>query len=44
MAEDELVGNMATENVVSYFGGPAKVGLDETNFNGSMLLASGIFG
>ncbi len=43
MAEDVLVGNMATENIVSYFGGPAKIGLDEANFNSSMLVASEIF-
>jgi hydroxymethylglutaryl-CoA lyase len=43
MANDDLVGNLATENLVSYFGGSEKAGLDKKAFEESMQIASGIF-
>ena len=44
MADDELVGNMATENVVAYLSEQkvaADLSMDE--FNESMLMASNVF-
>jgi len=40
MADDVLVGNIATENVVRYFGGVSSMGLDENAFRlaGSMAM------
>lgn len=43
MADDELVGNLATENVVNYFGGPAALGLNMDAFNESLRMANEIF-
>lgn len=43
MAKDELVGNLATENLVSFFGGTENCGLSQKAFDESMLIASGIF-
>ena len=43
MADDELVGNLATENVVNYFGGAEKLGLNSTAFNESLRMAGEIF-
>ncbi len=43
MAADELVGNLATENVVNYFGGPEKLGLNATALLESMKIAEQIF-
>jgi len=43
MAADELVGNLATENIVNHFGGPEKLGLNPVVFNDSMKIASTIF-
>lgn len=44
MAKDDLVGNLATENVISFFGGVEKSGLNRSAFDESMRIASGIFG
>jgi hydroxymethylglutaryl-CoA lyase len=43
MAEDELVGNLATENVLDYFGGAEKLHLDNSAFQQSLVLASELF-
>lgn len=43
MANDELVGNLATENLVSYFKGFKALDLDENSFTESSKLASTIF-
>lgn len=43
MADNELVGNLATENIVNYFGGPAALGLDNFFFNESLRMANEIF-
>ncbi len=43
MADNELVGNLATENLVNYFGGPAALGLDNYNFYESLKMANEIF-
>ena len=43
MADDELVGNLATENVVSYFGGPEILGLNSKFLDKSLILANEIF-
>ena len=43
MADDELVGNLATEDIVSYFKGASNLGLDETRFNEALQMANKIF-
>jgi hydroxymethylglutaryl-CoA lyase len=43
MANDDLVGNLATENVVSYFGGTDQLGLNKEAFDESLKIAAGIF-
>ena len=43
MADDELVGNLATENLVNYFGGAELLGLDSDAFNESLRIANDIF-
>lgn len=43
MANDDLVGNLATENLVSYFNGFNALNLDENYFSKSMELAGKIF-
>jgi hydroxymethylglutaryl-CoA lyase len=43
MAADELVGNLATENIISYFGGLQSLGLNQEAFNESMKIAGEIF-
>jgi len=44
MAEDELVGNMPTENLVSYFTDhKVKIDINTVAFNEAMLLAGGTF-
>ena len=43
MADDELVGNLATENLVNYFGGVELLGLDFDAFNESLRIANEIF-
>lgn len=43
MANDQLVGNLATENLIGYFGGPARLGLKPDVLNESMQMASEIF-
>ena len=43
MADDELVGNMATENLLTFFKDKEKLELDENDFVESMLLAQQIF-
>ena len=43
MADDELVGNLATENLVNYFGGAEFLGLDSDAFNESLRIANDIF-
>lgn len=43
MANDELVGNLATENLAGYFGGPQALGLNEAAWLDSMRLAAEIF-
>ncbi len=43
MADDGLVGNLATENLVSYFNGHSALGLDEKSFNEAMFQANRIF-
>jgi hydroxymethylglutaryl-CoA lyase len=43
MASDALVGNLATENIVNYFGGASKLGLNSNALEESMKIASEIF-
>lgn len=43
MADDELVGNLATENVVNYFGGPEALGLNLNAYKNSLKMAEEIF-
>ncbi|MFM8432182.1 MAG: hydroxymethylglutaryl-CoA lyase [Bacteroidota bacterium] len=43
MAADKLVGNLATEQLVAYFGGPSSVGLDADAFVESLEVAEEIF-
>lgn len=43
MADDELVGNLATENLVNYFGGTALLGLNSDAFKESLRIANEIF-
>ncbi len=43
MADDELVGNVATENLVNYFGGPAALGLNNVAYQESLRIANEIF-
>ncbi len=43
MADNELVGNLATENLVNYFGGTAFLGLDSDAFKESLRIANDIF-
>ncbi|HNS11554.1 MAG TPA: hydroxymethylglutaryl-CoA lyase [Bacteroidia bacterium] len=43
MADDKLVGNLATEELVNYFDGPANLGLDEHEFHLAMQMAKKIF-
>jgi hydroxymethylglutaryl-CoA lyase len=43
MAADDLVGNLATENIVSYFGGADKLGLNPQSFQKSLIIAGEIF-
>ncbi|MCC7232709.1 MAG: hydroxymethylglutaryl-CoA lyase [Bacteroidia bacterium] len=43
LAEDELVGNLATENLVAYFNGPAALRLDPAAYSGALQLAGEIF-
>ncbi len=43
MADDELVGNLATEDLVSFFNGFRTLELDEQKFSESMVLANKIF-
>ena len=43
MADDKLVGNLATENVVDFFGGEDSLGLNLEAYNESLLIADSIF-
>jgi hydroxymethylglutaryl-CoA lyase len=43
MADDELIGNLATENVVDYFGGPETLGLNLKAYKESLNMATGLF-
>lgn len=43
MANDDLVGNLATENLVAYFKGISDLGLKENAFRDSLSMAAGIF-
>lgn len=43
MADDRLVGNMATEHLIQYFGGPGALGLQEEAMHSSLQLAGRIF-
>ena len=43
MANDDLVGNLATENLVTYFKGFKALDIDENNFSKSMEIAADIF-
>ena len=43
MADDELVGNLATENLINYFGGAELLGLNSDAFNESLKIANEIF-
>lgn len=44
MADDDLVGNIATEQILSYFGRKSiDLGLNEEEFNSSLQKSSGIF-
>jgi hydroxymethylglutaryl-CoA lyase len=43
MADDVLTGNLATENVVSYFGGPEANGLNREFYDLSVSMANEIF-
>ena len=43
MADDKLVGNLATEKVINYFGGPAAMKLDVDALNESLKIANEIF-
>ena len=45
MAADKLVGNMPTENLISYFDQAGiSTGLNEAQFNAARILAAQIFG
>ena len=43
MADDHLVGNLATENIVDYFGGTEFLGLNEEYYRASLKIAGSIF-
>lgn len=43
MADDQLVGNLATEELIGYFGGPVALGLDPVLVSESLSMASGVF-
>ncbi len=43
MADDKLVGNMATENVVDFFGGTQRLSLNLNAFNEAQRIAESIF-
>lgn len=43
MADDILVGNLATENVIEYFGGVGRLGLNLKAYNESVRIAENIF-
>ena len=43
MATDKLTGNLATENIVQYFGGPEKLGFNPLTFQESIFMAANIF-
>ena len=43
MADDHLVGNLATENLVNYFGGPDSLGLNQDYYFKSAEMANEIF-
>ncbi len=43
MAKNDLVGNLATENLVSYFGGISALNLNEDNWEKSFKMANEIF-
>jgi hydroxymethylglutaryl-CoA lyase len=43
MADDKLVGNIATENLVDYFGGPQLLGLNGMAYQDSIRIAGEIF-
>jgi hydroxymethylglutaryl-CoA lyase len=43
MADDKLVGNLATENVIDFFGGTGKLGLNSDAYAESLKMAGQIF-
>lgn len=43
MATDKLTGNLATENIVQYFGGPEKLGFDSISYQESIYMATKMF-
>lgn len=43
MANDDLVGNLATENLVGYFGGISALNLSSASWNASFVIANEIF-
>jgi hydroxymethylglutaryl-CoA lyase len=43
MADDELVGNIATENIIGFFGGFDSAGIDKNAFSSSLKIANEIF-
>jgi hydroxymethylglutaryl-CoA lyase len=43
MADDDLVGNLATENIIDHFGGLNILGIDSTAFYASLKIANEIF-
>ena len=43
MAEDKLVGNLATENLIGYFGGTTALNLNTSAFENSLRIASELF-
>ena len=43
MAKNDLVGNLATENLVGYFGGISALNLSEENWEKSFKMANEIF-
>lgn len=43
MADDKLVGNLATEELIGYFGGASALGLDPAVVSGSLLMAADVF-
>ena len=44
LAEDELVGNLATENLIQFFNSELSEGFNKESFNDSLIIANQVFG